>query len=61
MVRTLALQKKFLPLAELEPQLWYRPFHAITYRAMLDAEEEVFSVEIEYTMHYTVLYPARHR
>lgn len=41
LVRSLALQKQFLPLAELEPQLWFRPFHGIAYQRMVEAQEEV--------------------
>ena len=41
MVTALALQKQFLPLAELEPQLWYKPFPASAYQGMVAAQEEV--------------------
>lgn len=41
MVAALALQKRYLPLAELEPQLWYDPFPASAYQGMVAAQEEV--------------------
>eukprot|EP00903_Cladosiphon_okamuranus_P012797 g11961.t1 len=41
MVGALALQKHFLPLAELEPQLWYAPFQASAYQGMVAAQEEL--------------------
>ena len=37
----LGFQKQYLPLADLEPQLWYKPFHASAYQGMVDAQEEV--------------------
>lgn len=41
MVGALTLQKRYLPLAELEPQLWYKPFSASAYQGMVAAQEEV--------------------
>lgn len=41
MVTALTLQKHYLPLAELEPQLWYDPFPASAYQGMVAAQEEV--------------------
>lgn len=43
MVAALTLQKSYLPLAELEPQLWYDPFPASAYQGMVAAQEEVRS------------------
>eukprot|EP00904_Undaria_pinnatifida_P008100 jgi/Undpi1/441/HiC_scaffold_1.g00437.m1 len=37
----LGFQKQYLPLADLEPQLWYKPFHASAYQGMVDAQEEL--------------------
>lgn len=47
MVAALALQKRFLPLAELEPQLWYEPFPASAYHGMVAAQEEVTMPDID--------------
>jgi len=44
MVAALALQKRYLPLAELEPQLWYDPFPASAYQGMVEAQEEVRNI-----------------
>ncbi|CAM9216113.1 unnamed protein product [Ascophyllum nodosum] len=41
LVDALEEQKKFLPLAELEPQLWYAPFPATAYHGMIEAQEEL--------------------
>lgn len=41
MVASLKAQKQYLPLAELEPQLWYEPFPASAYHEMVAAQEEV--------------------
>lgn len=41
MVTALSLQKLYLPLAELEPQLWYKPFPVEAYQRVLEAEEAV--------------------
>lgn len=41
MVSALSLQKHYLPLAELEPQLWYKPFPADAYQRVVEAEETV--------------------
>ncbi|CAN0136242.1 unnamed protein product [Ectocarpus sp. 12 AP-2014] len=41
MVCALALQKRYLPLAELEPQLWYKAFPASAYQDMVAAQEEL--------------------
>lgn len=43
MVCSLALQKHYLPLAELEPQLWHEAFPASAYQDMVAAQEEVNS------------------
>ena len=44
LVDALEEQKKFLPLAELEPQLWYAPFPATAYHGMIEAQEEVHAL-----------------
>ncbi|CAN0095711.1 unnamed protein product [Ectocarpus sp. 13 AM-2016] len=41
MVCALALQKRYLPLAELEPQLWFKAFPASAYQDMVAAQEEL--------------------
>ncbi|CAM9869512.1 unnamed protein product, partial [Hapterophycus canaliculatus] len=41
MASSLSLQKRYLPLAELEPQLWYKPFPASDYRRVVEAEEQL--------------------
>lgn len=41
LVTSLAHQKQFLPMAELEPQLWFQPFDSSAYQRMVTAEEEV--------------------
>lgn len=45
MVGALTLQKRYLPLAELEPQLWYDPFPASAYQGMVAAQEEVRGID----------------